>query len=75
VPTATTPTTVTLTPRNDDPATLLIAPWPFSREQVRLVYEGRRLATTFSDETRMREALEQAPSIRLETTLLPDETA
>ncbi len=75
VPTATTPTTVTLTPRNDDPATLLIAPWPFSREQVRLVYEGRRLATTFSDETCMREALEQAPSIRLETTLLPDETA
>jgi Protein of unknown function (DUF3891) len=75
VPTATTPTTVTLTPRDENPATLLVAPWPFGREQVRLVYEGRRLTTTFSDEIRMREALEQAPSIRLETTLLPDETA
>ncbi len=73
VPTATTPTTVTLTPRNGDPAILLVAPWPFRGEQVQLVYEGRRLATTFSDETRMREALEQAPSIRLETTLLSGE--
>lgn len=75
VPTATTPTTVTLTPRNDDPATLLVAPWPFRQEQVQLVYEGRRLTTTFSDETRMREAFDQASSIRLETTLLPSETA
>ena len=74
VPTSTTPTTVALTPRDGDPATLLVTPWPFRSVQVRLVYEGRRLAATFSDETSMREALEQAPWITLETTLLPDET-
>lgn len=72
LPTSTAPTTVTLTPRDDDPATLIVAPWPFRSVQVRLVYEGRRLAETFSNETSMREALEQAPWMTLETTLLPE---
>jgi hypothetical protein len=72
VPTATSATTMTLTPRDDDPTTLIVAPWPFRRERVHLVYEGRRLTTTFSDEAIMRQALEQAAWITVQTTLLPD---
>jgi hypothetical protein len=66
---------MTLTPRDDDPATFIVAPWPFRRERVQLVYEGRRLTTTFSDEAMMRQALEQAAWITVQTTLLPDPSA
>jgi hypothetical protein len=75
VPTVTSATTMTLTPRDDDPATFIVAPWPFRRERVQLVYEGRRLTTTFSDEAIMRQALEQAAWITVQTTLLPDSSA
>jgi hypothetical protein len=69
VPTATDTTTITLTPRDDDPSTLVVTPWPFRYGQVQLVYEGRRLPATFSDEASMRQGLEQAPWIALKTTL------
>ena len=72
VPTATATTTVMLTPRDNDPTTLVVTPWPFRHDQVRLVYEGRRLTTTFSDESMMRNALEQAAWVTVETTLLPE---
>ncbi len=61
IPTATSTTTLTLTVREDDPTKLIIEPWPFRRQQVTLVYEGRYLAETFSDEAMMREALKHAP--------------
>jgi hypothetical protein len=72
VPTATSATTMTLTLRDDDPTTLVVTPWPFHHDQVQLVYEGRRLRASFSDEASMRQALEQAAWITVQTTLLPE---
>ncbi len=72
VPTATDTTTLTLTARGNDPTQLIVTPWPFHREQVTLVYEGRSLDSTFSDETMMREALKRASWLTLKTTLFPD---
>lgn len=74
VPTATSSTTLTLTACDDDPNTLIVEPWPFRRQQVSLVYEGRYLAETFSDEAMMREALKHAPWVTLLTILFPGET-
>jgi uncharacterized protein DUF3891 len=74
VPTAMSTTTLTLTARDDDPTQLMITPWPFRRQQVTLVYEGRYLAETFSNEAEMREALKQAPWVTLQTVLFPNET-
>lgn len=74
VPTATSATTLTLTVHDSDPTHLIVTPWPFRREQVTLVYEGRYLAETFSNEAVMREALKRAPWVTLQTTLFPDQT-
>jgi hypothetical protein len=73
VPTDT--TTLTLTTRDDDPNTLFLTPWPFRRQSVMLVYEGRYLRETFSDEATMRHALSHAPWFALQTALYPAETA
>ena len=75
VPTATDTTTLTLTTRDDDPNTLFLTPWPFRRQSVMLVYEGRYLTETFSDESTMRHALSHAPRVTLQTVLYPAETA
>jgi len=74
VPTATSTTTLTLTARDDDPTKLIVEPWPFRRQPVTLVYEGRYLAETFSDEAMMREALKRAPWVTLQIVLLPGKT-
>jgi hypothetical protein len=75
IPTATSTTTLTLTARDDDPTQqLVITPWPIRRQQVTLVYEGRYLAATFSNESKMREALKHAPWFTLQTVLFPNET-
>ena len=73
VPTATSTTTLTLTARDDDPTQLMITPWPFRRQRVTLVYEGRYLTETYSNEAEMREALKQAPWVTLQTVLVPGE--
>jgi len=73
VPTATSTTTLTLTVREGDPTQLIVTPWPFRRELVTLVYEGRHLAETFSSEMVMREALKRAPWVTLKTTLFPNQ--
>src|SRR5260221_12667320 len=73
VPTATSATTLTLSVRESDPTQLIVTPWPFRREQVTLVYEGRHLAETFSSEMVMREALKRAPWVTLKTTLFPNQ--
>ena len=75
VPTATSTTTLTLTALDGDPSQLMLTPWPFRRQQVILVYEGRYLKETFSDEAIMRQALSHAPWVTLQTVLLPGETA
>ncbi len=74
IPTATGTTMLTLTARYDDPTTLMLTPWPFRSQSVTLVYEGRYLAETFSDETIMRNALAQAPWVTLQTALYSVET-
>lgn len=74
VPSATGSTTLAITSYDDDPSKLKVTPWPFRHDQVSLVYEGRYLTETFSDETMMREALKRAPWVTLQTTLFPGET-
>jgi Protein of unknown function (DUF3891) len=73
VPTATSTTTLTLVPSGDDPTILMLAPWPFRRQSVTLVYEGRYLTETFSVEAKMRHALSHAPWVTLKNVLYPDE--
>jgi hypothetical protein len=73
VPTATNSTTLTLTACDDDPTKYIVEPWPFRRQQVPLVYEGRYLDELFSNEARMREALKSAPWVTLQTVLFPNE--
>jgi hypothetical protein len=74
VPTATDTTTMTLCTRDDDHTTLSVTPWPFHRQSVTLVYEGRYLSETFSDETIMRQVLSHAPWVTLQTVLYSGET-
>lgn len=73
VPTATSATTLTLSAHDADPTKLIITPWPFRHEQVTLVYEGRHLTETFSDEETMRDALKYVRWVTIKTTLLPDQ--
>jgi hypothetical protein len=72
VPAATGTTTLTLTMHEGNPAHLIVTPWPFRFNQVSLVYEGRLLTTTFSDEKTLHEALQHASWITLQTTLSAD---
>jgi hypothetical protein len=74
VPTATGTTTLTLTARDDNPTTFMLTPWPFLRQPITLVYEGRYLTETFSDETMMRQAFSYAPWVTLVTVLYPGGT-
>jgi hypothetical protein len=74
VPTADGATTLTLTPLDGDPASLVrVHPWPFAVPAVTLLCEGRRLPETFADEAAMRAALGQAPWVTIVTTLRPSE--
>ncbi|HEY6409262.1 MAG TPA: DUF3891 family protein, partial [Ktedonobacteraceae bacterium] len=75
VPTTTGTTTLSLFARDGDSTQFSVTPWPFRHEQITVVYEGRLLAETFSDETMMREALKQAPWVTLQATLFPDQPA
>ena len=70
IPTATGTSTLTLTPSEGDLTRITVTPWPFQGKQVILVYEGRSLNETFSDETVMRAALKRAPWVTLQTMLV-----
>ncbi len=70
VPTAEGETTLTLTPIDNDPNLISVSPWPFQDSKVRLVYEGRMLNSTFTDEAAMRSALVTAPSLTIVNTLI-----
>jgi hypothetical protein len=69
VPTVDGETTLKLTNINDDPHLVAVSPWPFQDSQVTLVYEGRLLRETFTDEVAMREALRSDCWVTLSTTL------
>ncbi len=70
VPTADGSLDLTLTKSDADPTPIAVAPWPFARESVAIVCEGRRLPDTFTDQAAMRAALARAPWVTLEFTLL-----
>jgi hypothetical protein len=72
VPTADGETTLKLTHIDDSPDQIKISPWPFGTSQVKLVYEGRLLRQTFTDEAAMREALQSDCWVTLRTTLQPE---
>ena len=59
------------TPAGDDPSEYVIDPWPFGEDAVTLVYEGRLLEGTFTDEETMRDAIGRAPWLVLATRLWP----
>ena len=71
VPTAGGETALTLRPVAGDPTQVVVDPWPFSRESVTLVCEGRRLPETFAAEATMRAALARAPWLTIVSTLRP----
>ena len=72
VPTADGETVLKLTHINDNPHQITLSPWPFQESEVALVYEGRLLRETFTDETAMREALMSDRWVTLSTILKPE---
>ncbi len=71
VPTASGETTLILAPMDDNPMQVKVTPWPFQQSEVTLVYEGRILRETFTDETQMHAALHRADWVTI-TTILRD---
>ncbi|MFB2933872.1 DUF3891 family protein [Aerosakkonemataceae cyanobacterium BLCC-F154] len=71
VPTANGEITLTLKNKENHPLEIFVSPWPFCESQVNLVFEGRLLQQTFTDERVMQEALSQAPGVTINTTLFP----
>lgn len=69
VPTISGETTLTLTPIDGNTQQVKVSPWPFQQDEVELVYEGRLLQETFTDEAAMRTALEVADWVPITTTL------
>jgi hypothetical protein len=63
--------TLTLTPAEARSGRVIVAPWPFHSEPVKLVCEGKRLPRHFKAEGEMREALRTAPTVTLQIELLP----
>ena len=69
VPAANGTTDLTLTKSPDDPTRIAVAPWPFARDTVPLVCEGRRLPETYPTQDALRVALARAPWVTLEFVL------
>ncbi|MFN6561887.1 MAG: DUF3891 family protein [Nostoc sp. ChiSLP01] len=74
VPTSNGTTTLKLTLTEDKEyhQIVTISPWAFEQNKIKLVYEGRLLQHTFSDETAMRDALSSDCWVTLSTTLIPE---
>lgn len=64
-------TSLAIRARNGDPADLTVDPWPFSADRVEVVWEGRRLRRSHSDEARLRADLRAAEPVRLHAILRP----
>jgi hypothetical protein len=62
---------VRLEPAGDEQRRVLVDPWPFARESVRVRCEGRRLAGRFDDQDEMRAALRDAAWQTIEFELRP----
>lgn len=71
VPAAEGTQTLTLTPAPGDSTRVAVAPWPFARDTLTLICEGRRFAGTFTEEEPLRETLAAAPWETLRLTLTP----
>jgi hypothetical protein len=71
VPDAEGATALTLTPAPGDMARVTVHPWPFARDTLTLICEGRRLAATYDDEEALRAALADAPWVTLQIALTP----
>lgn len=71
VPIAAGKATLTLTPEAKNTAQVKVDPWPFQQPSVTLVYEGRRLQQTFTDEAAMQQALKHGPWMTMTTQLSP----
>lgn len=71
VPSATTETTLTLMPIQNDPTQLSIEPWCFQSDEVAVMVEGRILNEKATDELTMRDQLANAPWVTLKVTLRP----
>lgn len=72
LPTVDGETVLKLTHVNDNPHQITISPWPFQESEVALVYEGRLLRESFTDEAAMREALRSERGLTLSTILKPE---
>lgn len=59
-----------LTQLSDSGDKVGIAPWPFNRDDVRLVCDARRLYQSYSDETQMRAALRNANPVAVAVELV-----
>ncbi|MBD2725936.1 DUF3891 family protein [Nostoc sp. FACHB-892] len=51
--------------------TVIMSPWVFEQSEIKLVYEGRLLRETFSDEAAMQKVLTSDCWVTLSTTLIP----
>lgn len=71
VPTPTGEVTLTLTPVENNPTQIKVEPWPFRAKVVPLVWEGRILRETYTQEEAMRTQLKQAAWNTITTTLQP----
>ena len=69
VPTADGDTDLTLVPVRGEPASVTVFPWPFGRDRVTLVFEGRRLPEPYQDQDALRAALNRAPWLTFTTHL------
>lgn len=58
-----------LAPLNSSGTEILLKPWPFKTEALRVVCDGRRLLTTFKDEQSLREGMRAAAPVTVALTL------
>ena len=74
VPTATTPTTLTLTPLSiytDQSEIIQLDPWPFHITELTITLEGKRFATPQTDQNGLQQVLAQAPWHTIPIQLVP----
>ncbi len=64
-------TIIELKPLNSDSTRVAISPWPFREKALRLTCEGRRMERSYSDEKKMRAAMQTARSVTLTFNLAP----
>jgi hypothetical protein len=62
-------TALTLTPAPGDMTRVTVTPWPFSRDSLILICEGRQLTATYDEEGALRTALADAPWVTLRLVL------